>query len=175
MSSRWIDSARDRVFVLTVVWIGFVLAISFMEAPLKFQTPSLTTPVALEIGYLVFHALNGIELAFASVISIATFCAARSEPKHLRAFLIAVLVLLALQTTLLYTKLDQRTASIISGDQVPSAPYHLIYIGMEVAKVFLLMGLAHSQIDHFQSVAACQRSPNQGLDGGNLDETNIRS
>ena len=36
-----------------------------------------------------------------------------------------------------------------SGTAVPEAPYHLIYIGMEVIKLFGLFWLAHLQINAF--------------------------
>ena len=122
-----------------------------MEAPLKFQAPSLTLPVGLEIGHLVFHALNRIELAFAAIIGVVTFLFnSRLRP------LTAVLILwLLAQTALLYTKLDERTLAIINGDTVPEAPYHLVYIGMEVVKLFMLLYLAHAQIgDTFLEAAS---------------------
>src|SRR5664279_3321230 len=43
------------------VWLGMVLAISFLEAPLKFRAPGITLPLGLGIGRLVFRALNGCE------------------------------------------------------------------------------------------------------------------
>lgn len=39
---------------LTFVWLGMVLAISFLEAPLKFRAPGVTLPIGLGIGRLVF-------------------------------------------------------------------------------------------------------------------------
>ena len=43
---------------VTFVWLGMVLAISFLEAPLKFRAPHVTLPIGLGIGRLVFRALN---------------------------------------------------------------------------------------------------------------------
>ncbi len=50
------------------VWLGMVLAISFLEAPLKFRAPNVTLQIGLGIGRLVFRALNAVEVAFAIVI-----------------------------------------------------------------------------------------------------------
>ncbi len=50
----------------TFVWLGMVLAISFIEAPLKFRAPGVTLQIGLGIGRLVFRALNGVELLLAS-------------------------------------------------------------------------------------------------------------
>jgi len=41
------------------VWLGMVVAISFVETPLKFRAPGITVPLGLGIGRLVFRALNG--------------------------------------------------------------------------------------------------------------------
>ena len=44
-------------------WIGFVCAISFLEAWLKFRAPGVTVPIGLGIGRLVFGALKaGVSL-----------------------------------------------------------------------------------------------------------------
>lgn len=40
------------------VWLGMVLAVSFLETPLKFRAPGITVPLGLGIGRLVFRALT---------------------------------------------------------------------------------------------------------------------
>ena len=50
---------------VTFVWLGMVLAISFLEAPLKFRAPEVTLRIGLGIGRLVFGALNTVEAVFA--------------------------------------------------------------------------------------------------------------
>ena len=138
---------RQRYFVFTLLWIGFILAISFMEAPLKFQAESVTVPIGLEIGYLVFHALNGMEIVFAVVITAVTLTNIPSvRIRNLTLFIAGWLII---QTLLLYGPLDRRTLARISGADVPEAPFHLIYIGMELVKLGLLLVLAHLQINHF--------------------------
>lgn len=65
-------SAAPAVAVAaTFVWLGMVLAISFLEAPLKFRAPGVTLPIGLGIGRLVFRALNGAEIALAATILVA--------------------------------------------------------------------------------------------------------
>lgn len=136
------------IFSVTILWIGFVLAISFMEAPLKFRAPSLTLPVALEIGYLVFHALNVVEIIFAGLIIAAIYVGQPSRKTTLLA--IAVATLLFIQTFLLFTKLDARTLAIINGLEIPSAPYHIVYMGLEVIKLLGLVILAFNQLKDFR-------------------------
>ena len=147
-----VDQSKDRLFrydfVVTVLWIGFSLAISFMETPLRFQANSITVPIALEIGRLVFHALNFAEIMFAGWIFCCQMyngCSKRSR----RLFVFAAIILVA-QTLILFLVLDQRTAAIIAKEEVESAPYHTIYIVMEVVKLIALCVLAHSQLRDFK-------------------------
>ena len=41
---------------LACVWLGMVLAISFLEAPLKFRAPGVTLALGLSIGRVVYGA-----------------------------------------------------------------------------------------------------------------------
>jgi hypothetical protein len=45
---------RILKIAIPFVWFGFVCAISFMEAPLKFQAPNITVELGLGIGRIVF-------------------------------------------------------------------------------------------------------------------------
>ena len=137
-------------FILTILWLSFVLAISFMEAPLKFQAPSLTLPVALEIGYIVFHALNLVEIICATLIIAATYSGPVSRKTTL--FATGVVIILAIQTVLLFTELDARTLAIINRAETASMPYHIVYMGMEVAKLLALIALAFYQLRDFKTL-----------------------
>ena len=53
---------NKKIAIISIfIWLGFVGAISFMEAWIKFQAPGVTLPVGLGIGRLVFAALNKVE------------------------------------------------------------------------------------------------------------------
>ncbi|MDH3531267.1 MAG: hypothetical protein OEQ28_17035, partial [Acidobacteriota bacterium] len=67
-------AALGRI-ALPFVWFGAVCAISFMEAPLKFNAPNLTRPVALEIGNIIFDALNKAEWVLLILLGISLFWA----------------------------------------------------------------------------------------------------
>ncbi len=56
-------SFSQRVSItIPILWLGFVLSISFMEAWLKFQAEGVTQVIGLNIGRLVFGTLNKVEL-----------------------------------------------------------------------------------------------------------------
>ena len=61
---------------VTFVWLGMVLAISFLETPLRFRAPGVDLRTGLAIGRLVFRALNTAEIVFAAALLTCVFTAA---------------------------------------------------------------------------------------------------
>lgn len=129
-----------RIAIAAVfVWVGFVGAISFMEAWLKFQAPGITLPLGLGIGRLVFGALNKVELVL-SVIAIATVLHG-SGGRFQRSwglFLITFLLLM-LQSAWLLPALDARAEIYIQGNEPPASNLHILYIIFEFIKLICLM------------------------------------
>lgn len=118
------------------VWLGMVLAISFLEAPLKFRAPGITLPLGLGIGRLVFRALNAAELALAVLLAAAG--AAATMPVAAWLLLAGLVGLLAAQALLLRPSLDRRATAILAGRTPPPSRKHLAYIVLEGVKVFAL-------------------------------------
>lgn len=122
--------------ICTFTWIGFVCAISFLEAWLKFRAPGVTLPIGLGIGRLVFAALNKVEWVFAIVILSSSLIPLKKH-KLSPLFAIAILVLIA-QTAWLLPALDTRALQIIKGENVVSSLLHFYYVIAEGIKVILL-------------------------------------
>ncbi|HEY6746265.1 MAG TPA: hypothetical protein VI357_11175 [Mycobacteriales bacterium] len=125
-------------------WLGMVLAISFLEAPLKFRAPGITLPLGLGIGRLIFRALNLVEIGLAVLLTIACLAARPSGPAW--ELLAAAWLLLAVQVLLLRPPLDRRAAAIVAGRTPPRSRLHLAYIALEAAKIPLLVALGATQI-----------------------------
>lgn len=125
---------------VTFCWLGMVLAISFIEAPLKFQAPGVTLQIGLGIGRRVFRALNAVETAFA-VVLIAIFAVNRPSPAVIAAFVIAI-VALAVQLIAVRPKLIQRSNAVLAvapGEEADSrSQAHYYYVGFELIKVIAL-------------------------------------
>ena len=121
------------------IWIGFVGAISFIEAWLKFQAPGITLPLGLAIGRLVFNALNKVELVLSVVIIMSLFFGGIKNFKWEQLFFFIPFLLVILQTMWLLPALDARTEMHIHGLNVPASNLHFYYIGMEVIKIVCLM------------------------------------
>lgn len=120
------------------LWIGFVGAISFMEAWLKFQVPTLTLPVALWIGKLVFNALNKVELVLAVIIIFELYRTTKGVLLWKNLFFLIPLAILIFQTVILLPILDSRATAIIENDILPRSNAHLYYVGLEVVKIATL-------------------------------------
>lgn len=121
--------------ICTFLWIGFVCAISFMEAWLKFRAPGITVPLGLGIGRLVFNALNKVELVFAIVILINIFWQTSDILKWQNLAFAVPFALLLIQTFWLLPALDARAELHIQGQYVPSSNLHFYYVGMELVKI----------------------------------------
>ena len=120
-----------------LIWLGMVLAISFLEAPLKFRAPNVTLQIGLGIGRLVFRALNGCELVLAAAIAVA-FLVAPPAPGTVGAALTAGVALLV-QLIAVRPALSRRSDAVLAGEQGPRSHAHLWYVGLEVVKVAALV------------------------------------
>ncbi len=121
------------------VWLGMVLAISFLETPLKFRAPGVDIPIGLGIGRIVFRALNHAEAGLALVM-IAAIVGGRPTGS-VAALTAVVLVILAGQLIVIRPRLNRRTDRVLAGDNPPRSTMHLYYVGLEAAKVLTLTAL----------------------------------
>lgn len=130
---------------VTFVWLGMVLAISFMEAPLKFRAPGITVPLGLGIGRLVFRALNRCELVLAAVLAVSTIVGAPGVAASVAAA-VAIAVLPA-QLALVRPRLTRRSDAVLTrrsdavpaGADAPRSRAHLAYLALELVKVLALV------------------------------------
>jgi hypothetical protein len=127
---------------LPFIWLGAVMAISLLEAPLKFRAPGVTEPVALSIGRLVFQALNWTE-----VVLLAAFTAALLGGHRWRRIVMLTAGLwgiLLVQMLVLRPLLDRRVSTILDGGTPPPSHLHLAYIVLEGIKIVALVVLGLS-------------------------------
>ncbi|BBZ48461.1 hypothetical protein H7H82_13200 [Mycobacterium heidelbergense] len=131
-------SAGPAVAVaVTFVWLGMVLAISFLEAPLKFRAPDVTLQIGLGIGRLVFRALNTVEAGFALVI-LAIVVAGPTPTRIAVAFFVAIAAL-AIQLIAVRPALTRRSDRVLAGSDGPRSRAHYVYVGFEAVKVVALL------------------------------------
>lgn len=138
---------KNTTIAITFIWIGFIGAISFMEAWLKFQAPGVTTEIGLSIGKLVFNALNKVEVTFGLLLLFTSVKETKNRQTPLIFLSIPLFILIA-QTLWLLPALDQRAQFIIEGADVPKSRLHLWYVVLEIIKVtsLIIFGIKHLKI-----------------------------
>ena len=120
----------------TFVWLGMVLAISFLEAPLKFRAPGVTLPIGLGIGRLVFRALNVCEGVLAATTVLATWWGDGSTAAVVS--LSTASAMLISQVLLIRPALTRRSNQVLAGADGPRSQAHYAYVGLELVKVIAL-------------------------------------
>lgn len=138
------DVATTVAAAIVFIWLGMVAAISFLEAPLKFQAPGITVQLGLGIGRLVFRALNAVEMVLAAVLLSAIAIYPPKQPGGLIAVGIAV-AMLAVQLVAVRPKLRQRSDAVLAAAESPPGGMrersnaHYVYAGLEVVKFAALL------------------------------------
>jgi hypothetical protein len=132
-----VQAATAVAIAATFVWLGMVLAISFIETPLKFRAPGVTLRIGLGIGRLVFRALNACELALATVV-VASFAVTPSPTAVAVATAVAVVTLVA-QVLIVRPELTRQSDAVLAGGEGPRSRAHWVYVGLETVKVIALL------------------------------------
>jgi hypothetical protein len=125
------------IILISLLWAGMIIGISFLEAPTKFTAPSLTLAIGLDVGRHVFAMFNKIELIWATLLIVLLFV---SKPQtKITTVIILPAIILLLQTFWLLPALDQRALVIINGGTNPESSIHLLYILFEFIKAVSLI------------------------------------
>lgn len=134
------DAADIGLAALALLWAGIAIGVAWIATPVKFSAPSLTLPVALEVGRVTFHLFSRIEWGLAAVLALLVW---RARPPRATTIIAALLTVLVIANALaLLPALDARTALVIAGDTPPPSHLHHLYIAAEAIKLCLLLAIA---------------------------------
>lgn len=136
-------------FILSFVWIGFLLAISFMEAWVKFRAESIDLPTALDVGTHVFGALNMMERLFSAALLIYVFI--YYTDKLVVVTGLTVFTFIIAQSGYLLPELKEHAQLIMQGMVPQKSSVHKMYILMEVLKLVALFVLGFRQIKIYKN------------------------
>lgn len=123
--------------ITALFWLGFFMAISFMEAPIKFSAPGLSMVEGLQIGKIVFKILNTCEWIFLFII-LTTCVVKKTASKGFYLISTASIILIS-ETYWLLPILNYNADKIIRGGFVINHSPHWIYILLEIIKVPILL------------------------------------
>ncbi len=118
-------------------WLGMVVAISFIEAPLKFRAPGVTLQIGLGIGRLVFRALNAVEVVLGVMVVVALLFEA--TPWRVVVAVVVAVVALAVQLLAVRPFLTRRSNAVLAGATGGRSRGHYVYVGLELIKVIALL------------------------------------
>lgn len=119
------------------MWAGVTVGVSLLATPARFSAATITRPVALDVGRVVFAALNKAEL-LALVLLLIVLRAAGLTRRWWAVGAMLTLVVMA-QGIWLIPELASRTDIIIAGGEPPPSPAHAIYASLEFVKIGLLV------------------------------------
>ncbi|WP_083406149.1 hypothetical protein [Mycolicibacterium rutilum] len=133
-------TAHATAVAVVFVWLGMVLAISFLEAPLKFRAPGVTLQVGLGIGRLVFRALNTVEVVLAAIL-LAAF--AFDPPRTTAMVAVGVAVVMLAGQLAIRPALNRRSDAVLAApdgtDPGGRSRAHYGYVALELVKVPALL------------------------------------
>lgn len=142
---RW---ARASMLFIPAIWLGLIIGISFLEAPLKFTAPGITIPLGLGIGRRVFFAMNIVEVALGLTLLIAMFTLWRNHRyqelpnfNKIRGWSVLVMVLLVVKTAIIRPLLAVHSDRVLAGTFEGGSTTHYYYIGVEVILFIALVML----------------------------------
>lgn len=122
--------AGDLVPFFALVWAGVSLGGSLVAAPAKFRAPSLTRPVALDVGRAQFFWVGVTEAVLCAGLAGALVLGTADAWK----WLVVPIALFAIQRLVIMPPLDARTRRLIREEQVGRSRLHLVYVVLEVVK-----------------------------------------
>ena len=119
------------------IWFGMTAGVSLLATPVRFTAATLTRPVALDVGRVVFAALNKAE--FVALIILLIVVRMTGKAKELWAFCGVLTLILMAQSVWLLPELAARTEQIIAGIEPGASIAHAAYSILELSKLLLLL------------------------------------
>ena len=117
-------------------WLGMTVGVSMIATPVRFTAESITRPVALDVGRVVFAALNKAELLALVLLLIVVRVTGRSRTLWAYCGILALIVIA--QGTWLIPELAARTDIILAGGEPPASHAHAVYSTLELVKIAIL-------------------------------------
>lgn len=126
------------------LWVGITVGISLIATPVRFTAASITRPVALDVGRVVFAALNKAEIVALILLLLVVRIAGLSRKWWAVCALLALIVIA--QGVWLIPELAARTDIIMSGGEPPPSYAHAVYSSLELIKIGLLLFFGFSAL-----------------------------
>lgn len=123
----------------SAMWAGLIVGVSFLATLVKFRAPSLTMPVALDVGVHTFTALVRVEWVFVAV-TVVLWWLARPVWLHFVGHLLQLTFFL-IEALWLLPLLEVRALIVIAGGTNAPSHAHFVFVALEAIRVILLLVL----------------------------------
>lgn len=126
------------------LWAGMTIGVTMLATPVRFTASTITREIALDVGRVVFAALNKAELVALVLLLIVVRASGQAVRYWSICGLLALIVLA--QSAWLTPELAARTDMIINGVQPPPSYAHAIYSSLELLKLGTLLYLGFNSL-----------------------------
>jgi hypothetical protein len=117
-------------------WAGLTIGVSLLATPARFAAETITRPVALDVGRVVFATLNKVEMGALVALLVVVRLSGRS--RNLWAWCSALALIVVAQGVWLIPELSARPDIVVAGGTPPPSAAHAIYSTLELFKIGLL-------------------------------------
>ena len=121
---------------ITFTWLGMTIGVSLLATPARFSASTITRPVALDVGRVVFSVLNKAE--FVALIITLIIVRVSGQANRLWMPVFALALILIAQSAWLLPELAARTDLIIAGVEPEPSIAHGAYSTLDLVKLCLL-------------------------------------
>jgi hypothetical protein len=122
---------------LCFVWFGMSAGISLLETPVKFTAPTITREIALDVGRVVFAALNQAEIIALILLLILVRISGRTRQLLVPCLCLALIQIA--QAAWLLPALSERAQRIVEGIEPGPSAAHGTYAVLQLLKLALLL------------------------------------
>ena len=124
--------------IVPSVWLGLIIGLSLLEAPLKFSAPGITTELGLGIGRIMFTALGIAGWILLAVMVLASLARPRLDRVGW-VLLGGMALMLVLETLVIRPFLNARSDMVVAGGDPGASILHYAYIAAEGVLIVLLL------------------------------------
>lgn len=134
--NKCMQSAVRNPAWVCFIWFGMTAGVSLLATPIRFSASTITRPIALDVGRVVFSALNKAE--FVALVLLLITVRVSGQARSLWAVCGLLALILIAQSAWLLPELAMRTQMIINGQEPPQSYVHAIYSTLELSKLAIL-------------------------------------
>ncbi|HET8701411.1 MAG TPA: hypothetical protein VFL97_07070 [Nitrococcus sp.] len=148
------EAGTMGVIVVSFVWLGMIISVSFLATLAKLLAPGFSLPTVLDGGHHTFLVFAGMEIVCCHILAGFVLFRAPGRWAH---FLAAVpCAIVALEVSWLLPALDTRASLITAGGIAQVFNLCLLYLVLEAIKLAALLVLGIGSLHHLVRVGHMQ-------------------